>query len=104
MSAEALKNEFLPKYQSLGDDKFYKFLLAYAVSKLANIKNGTYKRITPDLELLEYHNYFLILYRKEGKSIYLNLAKLFRKASHRIYRLMLRQKLTERNLKFLNLV
>jgi hypothetical protein len=53
---------------------------------------------------MEYYERFMILFRKEGKEVYLHIGKCFRKASHRIYRLMLRQKLTDRNTKFLNLV
>jgi hypothetical protein len=104
MGNEILKKDFVSKYQLMGEDKFYRFLLAYAISKLASIKNKTYDKVYPDIEFMEYYERFMILFRKEGKEVYLHIGKCFRKASHRIYRLMLRQKLTDRNTKFLNLV
>lgn len=104
MSNESLKSTFIPKYVSIGEDKFYRLLLAHAVSKLANLKNKTHKGKTPDLEFLECHDQFLALYRRENDKVCFEIAKCFRRAAHRIYRLMLRQQLTPRNSKFLNLV
>lgn len=104
MSANHLKNEMLEKYLSVGSDKFYRFLLALAIAKLSNIKDGNKKTMTPDLEYLECHNKFLAIYRKENNPIFLDIAKVFRKAAHRIYREMLKKELTPRNSKFLNVV
>ena len=59
MSAEVLKKEFIPKYLATGDEKFYRFLLTYALKKLVLINNGTYKGTSPDLELLDYYDRFL---------------------------------------------
>lgn len=103
MSANHLKNEMLDKYLSVGSDKFYRFLLALAIAKLANLKDHP-KNMTPDLEYLECHNKFLALYRKENNPIFLDIAKVFRKAAHRIYREMLKKELTPRNSKFLKVV
>lgn len=104
MSAEVLKKEFIPKYLATGDEKFYRFLLTYALKKLVLINNGTYKGISPDLELLDYYDRFLVLYRREGDEVYLQLARLFRRSAHRIYRIMLKKSMTIVNNKFLNLV
>jgi len=104
MSAEVLKKEFIPKYLATGDEKFYRFLLTYALKKLVLINNGTYKGTSPDLELLDYYDRFLVLYRREGDEVYLQLARLFRKSAHRIYRIMLKKSMTIVNNKFLNLV
>lgn len=104
MNADTLKKEFVPRYIAAGDSKFYKFLLVYAVNKLMAIEKDIYKGITPNLELLEYHDQFIILYRREGEESYLQVAKLFRKAAHKIYRIMLKKNMTSRNDKFLNLV
>jgi len=103
MATEA-KSNFVNKYLEKGEDQFYRFLISYAVNKLVAIGNGTYKGVPPDQELLEYYNQFIILYRREGDTVYLDLARLFRKAAHKIYRVMLKKDMTPRNGKFLNLV
>lgn len=104
MSENILKQEFVPKYLASGEEKFYKFLLVYALNKLIAIEKKLYKGISPDLELLDYHDQFIILYRREGEGVYLHLAKCFRKAAHKIYRAMLKKDMITRNSKFLNLV
>jgi hypothetical protein len=104
MSVDVLKQEFVPKYLAAGEQKFYRFLLVYALNKLIAIEKEVYKGESPNLEFLEYYDRFIILYRREGDEVYLQVARLFRKAAHRIYRIMLKKKMTEVNLKFLNLV
>lgn len=76
----------------------------YALNKLVLINKGTHIELTPDLEFLDYHNRFIILYRREGEEVYLRVARIFRKAAHRIYRIMLKKDMTAPNAKFLNLV
>jgi hypothetical protein len=68
------------------------------------IDKGTYKGQSPDLEFLEYYDKFMILYRREGDPNYLEVARIFRRAAHKIYRLMLKKQMTSHNAKFLNLV
>lgn len=104
MSIDDLKKEFVPKYLAVGEQKFYRFLLMYALNKLVIINKGTNIDLTPDLEFLDYHNRFIILYRREGEEVYLQVARIFRKAAHRIYRIMLKKGMTAPNAKFLNLV
>jgi hypothetical protein len=105
MSVNGLKKEFVTKYLAVGEQKFYRFLLVYALNKLVLIDKGdNADPVPPDLEFLEYHNRFIILYRREGEEVYLQVAKLFRKAAHRIYRIMLKKGMTVPNAKFLNLV
>lgn len=104
MSTETLKKEFVPKYLSVGVDKFYRFLLLYALNKLIEMEKGSYKGVSPELELLNYHERFLVLYRREGEDIYLDLAKVFRKSAHKIYRVMIKKTMTDTNHRFLNLV
>lgn len=104
MSEETIKKEFLTKYVKDGEEKFYKFLITSAVNKLISIMEGKYKGKSPELEFMDYHDQFIILYRREGESVYFDLAKLFRKAAHKTYRVMLKKNLTPRNAKFLNLV
>lgn len=104
MNADVLKKQFIPKYLEVGEERFYSFLLYYAANKLAMTENGSYKGISPDLEFLDYYDRFIILYRREGEEVYLQVAKLLRKAAHKIYRIMLKKDMTARNAKFLNLV
>ena len=104
MNADGLKKEFVSKYIKDGEEKFYKFLMLYAINKLMAINDGKYKGISPELEFMDYYDRLIILYRREGESVYFDLARLFRKAAHKIYRIMLKKDMTPRNAKFLNLV
>ena len=104
MKGDVLKDEFLPKYLSIGEQAFYKFLLIYALNKVILIEKKNYKGVYPDLELLDYYNRFIILYRQEGEEVYLQIARVFRKASQKIYSILLKKDLTKYNNKFLNLI
>ena len=104
MSVDVLKQTFIPKYLATGEQKFYRFLLIYALNKLIAIERGVYTGEVPNVEFLNYHDRFIILYRREGEEVYLQVARIFRKAAHKIYRVMLKKKMTEINPKFLNLV
>lgn len=104
MSADGLKQKYVPMYLDGGEQKFYRFLLVYAINKLILIEKGLYKSIDPNLEFLDYHDRFMILYRREGDDVYLRIAKMLRKAAHKIYRIMLKKNMTAPNAKFLNLV
>jgi hypothetical protein len=104
MSGDALTQEYLPKYLAGGEQKFYRYLLLLALNKLIMIDKGIYKGVTPELEFLEYQNRFIILYRREGEGAYLQMARLFRRAGHKVYRIMLKKNMTKRNNIFLNLV
>jgi hypothetical protein len=104
MSTEALKSEFIPKFLAVGEHKFYRHLLMYGVNRMKDMEKGLYKDAHPELVLLNCYDQFIILYRRESESIYLDLARVFRRAAHKTYRMMLKKKMTERNSKFLNLV
>jgi hypothetical protein len=104
MSVDGLKEDFVPKFITNGEDKFYRSLLFLAINKLVLINAGAYKGIPPHLEYLDYCDRFLILHRREGDEIYLRIAKMLRRAAHRIYRVMLKKKMTPYSDKFLNLV
>jgi hypothetical protein len=104
MSVDGLKKEFVPKYQAVGEPKFYRFLLLYALNKLIYIEKGSFKGVSPETEFLDYYDQFIILYRREGEEIYLDLGRVFRRAAHKIYRIMLKKKMIEKNPRFLNLV
>jgi hypothetical protein len=105
MSAELLKKEFVPKYVAAGESsKFYRYLLFYALQKMILIEQGFLKGISPDVAFLDCHDQFIILYRREGEEQYLNIARAFRRAAHKLYRVLLKKKLTTYNPRFLNLV
>jgi len=111
MIPEEAKKLFVSKFSSFGNEKFYKFLLNYAVNRL--ISNDELKKtnpqdpppgLSPEAELIDYHDRFLVLYRREHEIVYLEIAKLFRKAAHKIYRIMLKKDMIKRDNRFLNLV
>lgn len=99
-----LSKQLLNKYLSDGEDKFYKAIIFSAINKLVVINREKYQGIYPNTELLSIHDHFLLLYRREGESVYLKIAKVFRKAAHKIYRVMLKKKMTALDDRFLNLV
>ena len=103
MSVDGLKQEYILKYLN-NQDKFYRDLLVAAFAKLVLISQDNYRGTTPELEYLEDYNQFIILYRREGDEGYLEIAKIFRKVAHRVYRIMLKKGMTSRNTKFLNSV
>lgn len=100
MSRSVQKIDYVDKYHSVGEQKFYKYLLSDAVNKLIKIKDGDYKGTSPEIELLNYSERFLQLYRREGSSPYLELSRLFRKAAHKIYRIGLKANMWNKNNKF----
>jgi hypothetical protein len=102
MQTDNIKKLFINKYAAVGEEKFYKFLITYALNRIVEttIKGNQ----NPAMELMEYYDMFLKLYRREGDEIYLDLARQFRKAGHKIYRIILKKGLTEKNAKFLNIV
>lgn len=110
MIPEEAKKLFVTKFSSFGNEKFYKFLLNYAVTRIINNEeskkdNQEVTGLSPELELMDYYERFLILYRRENEIVYLEIAKLFRKASHKIYRIMLKKNMIKKDReKFLNLV
>ena len=97
MSVEAIKKEFVPKYLAAGEEKFYRLLLLYALNKLIYIEKGSYKGKSPEMEFLDVYDQFIILYRREGEEVYLDLARVFRKAANKVYRVMLKKKMIEKN-------
>lgn len=104
MASDVLKNKFVPRYLEAGEHKFNRFLLVYALNKMVAIEKGTYKGEFPSIEFLDYHDRFMLLYRKENNDVYLKLAKLFRKIGHKVYRIMLKKKMVAVNSRFLNRV
>jgi hypothetical protein len=104
MNIEIVKQEIVPKYISSGEQKFYRSIIFLALQKLIATEKGIYNGTPPHLEYLEYHETFLILYRREGDDVYLQIARMLRKAAHKIYRIMLKKNMTVFNSKFLNLV
>jgi hypothetical protein len=104
MSVEVLKEKIVPKYIEAGGERFYRFLLMYGLKKLIDMEKGIHKGTSPELQFLDYHDQFIILYRREGEEVYLELSRVCRRLAHKIYRIMLKKKMTGINTKFLNLV
>jgi len=102
MDLECIKKEYLIKFKSEGSDKFYKSLLVCAVKEL--LKDTEEEKVNISLEFMNLHDKFMILFRREGDQQYLSIAKIFRKAAHKIYRFMLKRGWSEKNQKFLNVV
>ena len=104
MSAIFLQKEIVNKFNKMGKDKFNRFLVTYCLNKLINMEDKTYNGIVPHIELLNYHDKMLSLYRSENNDVYLDIANSFRKIAHKIYRISLKKGLTEKDRKFLNAV
>ncbi len=99
-----MSDNFVEKYKQIGEQKFYNFLLTYALNRLVITNSKGHKSTSPELELLEYCDKFLVSYRRSGDETYLEISKVFRKAAHKIYRIMIKKNMTSKNLKFMNLV
>jgi hypothetical protein len=102
MDLEILKKDLLNKYNKLGYEKFYNSLLIYAVTLITN--NTEENKVYPEKEFLKMYDQFLILYRREGDIKLLEIARIFRRAAHTIYRYMLNKNIINKSTKFLNLV
>ena len=104
MSNEALKRDFIPKFVAIGNARFYSYLLTYAINKMVSIEKKTYTGVSPEIEFMDLHDQLIVLYRREGEQVCLDLAKVFRKAGHKIYRSLLKNGFINYNPRFLNLV
>lgn len=104
MDKVKIDEQLIPKYDKLGKEKFYNALILSSVEKIIAITNKTHIGVSPEIEMLEISKKLISLYRKSGNSKYLEISSVFRKASHKIYRLMLNKGLIVKNGKFLNLV
>jgi|SRR5579859_3133671 len=104
MNYDVIKQQFVKKYLEMGEVKFSRFLILSALIKLIAFEKEIYKGKTPNLEFLGYHNQLLIMYRREGDQVYLQLAKIFRKIANKIYRVMLKKNMTNIDDRFLNVI
>lgn len=104
MDVRHVEKELIPKYISIGKEKFYNSLILISIEKVISIGKKEYTGTSPEIELLEFSKKLISMYRKNGNVIYLELSCVFRKASHKIYRLLLNKGLINKNNKFLNVV
>lgn len=102
--ANAKKTDFVAMFHTVGEERFYRSLLSEAVSILIKIKDGNYKGISPEIELLNGSERFLQLFRRGNEAVHLELARLFRRAGHRVYRIMRKSNMIAMSNRFLNLV
>ena len=99
----ASKQHFIQRFENGGPQDFYLFLLSYAQTRIA--ENTISKGTSPEIELFNYSEQFIQIYRRENKIIYREISYSFRRAAFKTYRHMLKQKLIKKNSKFyLNLV
>lgn len=94
---------FVDKFNDFGNEKFYQFLINYATNKIMSTK-PTKKSKTPEIEFMEYYDKFMALYRINNQEIYIQMAKCFRRAAHKIYFIMLKRNIIKKNRRFLNVV
>ena len=100
-----LKRDFVVKYTQIGPDKFYRFLLSSAILKLSiQAENPDKFGKFSDQDLMDYYDKFLVFYRRENEEVYMEIAKLCRRAGHKIYRELRRKNLVEKNSRFLNIL
>jgi hypothetical protein len=99
----AINKQFEPKFLSMGEERFYRFVLGLALRQLVSLEAGG-EETMPNIELLELHNQFVVLHRREGSEVSLTIAKVFRRAAHKIYRVMLKKGMIEQSPRFLNAV
>ena len=104
MNIDLLKRELLAKYKENANIDIYQYLVMEAISRIDLIEKGEKNINMPYSDFMSCYDQFIILYRREGEDIYLDIAKIFRRAAHKVYRIMLKKKLTPKNNKFLNLV
>lgn len=86
---DKLKLVFFAKYQKMGPLGFYKYLLSNAAKQMVLIKNDEYKGILPHVELLNFYEKSLVLFRRDNNQHIFEMAKTFRRAAHKIYRMMI---------------
>jgi hypothetical protein len=96
------KQHFIEKFETAGPEEFYLILFRYAQARIS--ENTINKGPSPEVELLNYSNQFMQIYRRENKESYKLISYAFRRAAHKAYRMMVKQKLIKRSNKFLNLV
>lgn len=97
-------NDYVDKYKAKGYDRFYAYLLSSAVSDLIKIQEGKDGINNPATVFLDLAERFVRQYRCENETIFLDISKAFRKAGHKIYRLMRKQNLIPKNNRFLQAV
>src|ERR1700743_2719017 len=99
------QKNLIDKYRSIGEHKFYHFLLSSGIEKIVQMKSDDdFGMMSPELEFLECANNFLYLYRKNNEKILMDMSRIFRKAGHKLYRILLKKNMIQTNNKFLNLV
>jgi hypothetical protein len=99
-----IKKDIVEQYRSIGKERFYQSLLAHGNAKSMLMQKGQYDGVSPEIEMMEGYDKFLILYREDDEEAFLEIANLMRRAGHIIYRNLLNKKLTSVNDRFLNRV
>ena len=101
MENKVLTPDYMGKYRILGRERFFNFIVVFGIDKLAKLKNKEYDGVLPHIEFMDHYENILTAYRRGAGEEYLELAKTFRKAAHKIYRVGLQQKIIRKSNKFL---
>lgn len=96
------KQHFVQRFEDAGPEEFYLLLYRYAQTRVS--EGAMTKGTSPEVELLNYSNQFLQIYRRENKEIYSQISHAFRRAAHKAYRMMLKKGIIKKSNKFLNVV
>lgn len=103
MSDIVIQN-IIKTYNDNGESYLYKTLIVNSIKKITLLLNDKNFNNSPDKELISLYEKFMYMYRTEGDEVYLNIAKIIRKAAHKIYRVLLKQNYIKKDEHFLNLV
>lgn len=98
---QSVIDNFVKVLTNKKEDGLFKYAIALGIYISTDIKQDQ----SPELEILDMSDRFLMLYRRTGIEDYLIISKILRKAAHRLYRQFSRiysWKLS--NKRFLNLV
>jgi hypothetical protein len=96
--------KILEEFNTLGELSFYKKVLFASLKEVVLLKSDKEYTSTPHLSLLALHDTLISKYRADDKEQYLIMARIYRKVAHKIYWIMLKERLSNINYKFLNRV
>jgi|JI7StandDraft_1071085.scaffolds.fasta_scaffold540891_2 hypothetical protein len=96
-----MENEILKLYER-GSEVLYAKLILDALSKIKSLPES--REEYPDLLLLKMAEAYLGIYRRDQQKKMLEISKVFRRAGHKVHRILVKKKKIKKNRKFLNIV
>lgn len=94
----ANKKSILTLYKSIGNNKLYKVLISTGIYEIAN---GS---IDIDDKYLDFYKSHLALYRRGEDEDNLSISKIYRRAAHKLNRILIKIGKKPKSAKFLRLV